>query len=250
MLSNNELERYSRQMLIEDIGFAGQKKLKAGRVLVIGAGGLGSSALMYLAAAGVGTIGIADFDCVDLSNLQRQIVHTTDRIGVPKTESAKKTLGALNPEVNIVTINERITPDNIRSFIADYDIILDCTDRMENKLMINDACVKSKKPFVHAGVLGVSGQIMTWIPGDYPCFRCLTGNEPADDSCATCSVMGVLGAAVGVAGCIEAAEAIKFLTGAGDLLTGRVLFFDLFAQDFTVLDIPEKSPYCSACGKQ
>jgi len=251
MLSNQELERYSRQMLIEEIGYEGQKKLKYGRVLVIGAGGLGSPALLYLAAAGVGTIGIADFDCVDLSNLQRQILHTTDRIGVPKTESAEKTLRALNPEVRFIRISDRITPENITGLIRDYDIVLDCTDGMENKLMINDACVKSEKPFVHAGVLGTSGQIMTWIPGgNYPCFRCIAGNEPADDSCESCAVMGVLGAATGTAGSLQAAEAIKYLTGAGDLLTGRILFFDLLRQDFTVLDIPERSPYCSACGKQ
>lgn len=251
LLSNSELERYSRQIVMKEIGYAGQKRLKEGSVMVIGAGGLGSPALMYLAAAGVGRIGIADFDCVDISNLQRQIAHNTGRLGESKAESAKKTLLELNPEIEVTAYDVRVTPDNIGDLIREYDIVLDCSDRMTNKLMINDACVRDGKPFVHAGILRGAGQIMTWIPGhNFPCFRCFIGNEdPDEDSCETCATAGVLGAAVGMAGCLQAAEAIKYLTGSGELLTGRVLFFDVFGMEFSEISLPERLPDCRACGE-
>lgn len=244
--TNEQLKRYSRQTAMEEVGIAGQEKLTAGRVLVIGAGGLGSAALMYLAAAGVGTLGIVDYDTVDLSNLERQILHRTSRLGVPKTESAADTLRDINPDVHLIPCRMRVTPENIMEIIRDYDIVLDCTDRFENKLLINDACVAAKKPFVHAGVLGSSGQILTWRPGPWPCLRCLMGDLPAADE--SNAAFGVLGAAVGVISSMQALEAIKFLLEKGELLTGRMLHFN--GMDMTVSEtvLPEKSPYCKACG--
>lgn len=168
-----ELERYARQCVMPEIGEAGQERLAESRVLVVGAGGLGSPAAFYLAAAGVGTIGIADGDVVACSNLQRQILHTTERIGMPKTASAQKTLSALNPHVHVVTHPFYLNEQNILSVIQSYDFVIDATDRMENKLLINDACVLAKKPFVHAGVLRAGGQIMTYVPEQGPCFRCI-----------------------------------------------------------------------------
>lgn len=244
--TNEQLKRYSRQTAMEEVGIAGQEKLTAGRVLVIGAGGLGSAALMYLAAAGVGTLGIVDYDTVDLSNLERQILHRTSRLGVPKTESAADTLRDINPDVHLIPCRMRVTPENIMEIIRDYDIVLDCTDRFENKLLINDACVAAKKPFVHAGVLGASGQILTWRPGPWSCLRCLMGDLPAADE--SNAAFGVLGAAVGVISSMQALEAIKFLLEKGELLTGRMLHFN--GMDMTVSEtvLPEKSPYCKACG--
>lgn len=244
--TQEQMKRYSRQIAVKEVGLAGQERLSAGRVLVIGAGGLGSAALMYLAAAGVGTLGIADHDRVDLSNLERQIIHRTSRLGQPKTQSAIETLQDINPDPRLIPYPTRITPDNISETIRDYDIVLDCTDQFQNKLLINDACVAAQKPFVHAGVLGTSGQIMTWLPGPWPCLRCLMGDGPEQEE--TNASFGVLGAAVGVISSMQALEAVKFLLGKGRLLTGRMLHFN--GMDMTVFEtaLPEKSPYCKACG--
>lgn len=246
MYTTEQLTRYSRQIAVKEVGLAGQEKLTAGRVLVIGAGGLGSAALMYLAAAGVGTLGIADYDRVDLSNLARQILHRTSRLGSPKTASAAETLRDINPDPQLVLCPLRVTPENIGPLIRDYDIVLDCTDRFANKLLVNDACTAVRKPFVHAGVLGASGQIMTWLPGPWPCLRCLTGDGPQQEE--TNASRGVLGAAVGVISSMQALEAIKFLLGTGELLTGRMLHFDGMAMAFFETPLPAKSPYCGACG--
>lgn len=244
--TQEQLKRYSRQIAVKEVGLAGQERLSAGRVLVIGAGGLGSAALMYLAAAGVGTLGVADHDRVDLSNLERQIIHRTSRLGLPKTQSAIETLQDINPDLRLIPYPMRITPDNILETVRDYDIVLDCTDQFQNKLLINDACVAARKPFVHAGVLETSGQIMTWLPGPWPCLRCLMGDAPPVDE--RNAVSGVLGAAVGVISSMQALEAVKFLLGEGTLLTGRMLHFN--GMDMTVSEtaLPEKSPYCKACG--
>ena len=178
--SNEQLERYSRQTVMEEIGVEGQKKLAAASVLIIGAGGLGSPAAMYLAAAGVGRIGIADADVVDLSNLQRQIIHTIKDLGRPKTESAKETLQAIDPDVEVLTYNEFICSDNILNIIADHDFVLDCTDNFPAKFLINDACVMADKPFVHAGVTRFQGQLMTVIPHKSPCYRCIFKDPPPE----------------------------------------------------------------------
>lgn len=246
-LSAEQQLRYSRQMLLSEVGSAGQEKLRAGRILAIGAGGLGSAALLYLAAAGVGTLGIADYDKIELSNLARQIIHRTSRLGMMKAESAEKTIRELNPDVKIQTFPMRITSENISCLIGDFDMILDCTDRFESKLLINDACVLSKKPFVHGGVLRSTGQIMTWLPDSGPCLRCITGKTDPSTEAETCAVSGVLGAAVGVIGSLQALEAIKFLLGKGDLLTGRMLHFDGMSMKFTETVVPERSPYCPVC---
>lgn len=245
--TEEQLKRYSRQIAVKEVGLSGQERLTAGRVLVIGAGGLGSAALLYLAAAGVGTLGVADYDAVELSNLERQILHRTSRLGVPKTASAIETLRDLNPDPRLVPYQMRMTPDNIGAVIRDYDIVLDCTDRFGNKLLINDACVAAQKPFVHAGVLGASGQIMTWLPGPWPCLRCLMGDGPEQEE--TNASVGVLGAAVGVISSMQALEAVKFLLGEGELLTGRMLHFDGMAMAVSETVFPEKSPYCRACGQ-
>ena len=246
-LTNEQIERYSRQLILKEAGASGQKKLAQGHVFVIGAGGLGSAALLYLAAAGVGTLRIADHDEVELSNLNRQILHATSRLGRSKADSACQALRDLNPDIRLVPYPILVTPENMPELIRDYDIVLDCTDRFETKLMINDVCVREGKPFVHAGILGVSGQIMTWIPGSYPCLRCLTGNDPAPET-ETCATAGILGAAAGVMGTLQALEAIKFLLGKGDLLTGRMLHFDGMSLTFSETLMPRRSPYCRTCG--
>ena len=248
-LSAEQQLRYSRQMLLSEVGSAGQEKLGAGRILVIGAGGLGSAALLYLAAAGAGTLGIADHDKIELSNLARQIIHRTSRLGMLKTESAEETIRDLNPDVIVQTFPMRITAENISSVIRDFDMVLDCTDRFESKLMINDACVLAQKPFVHGGVLRSSGQIMTWLPGPGPCLRCITGETKPSTAAETCAVSGVLGAAAGVIGTLQALEAIRFLLGKGDLLTGRMLHFDGMTMTFAETVVPERSPHCPVCGK-
>lgn len=246
--TSDQLKRYSRQTAVRGIGLAGQRRLAQGRVLVIGAGALGSAALMYLAAAGVGRLGIADYDRVELSNLERQIIHRTSRLGHLKTESAAETLHDINPDVDLVPMAMRITPENILSAIRDFDIVLDCTDHFENKLLINDACVIAGKPFVHAGVLETSGQIMTWVPGDFPCLRCLSGSAPVMGSDESCAAAGIVGAAVGVISSMQALEAIKYLLGKGELLTGRMLHFDGWSMTFSETAVPSHSPYCRVCG--
>lgn len=241
-----ELERYARQCVMPEIGEAGQEKLAESRVLVVGAGGLGSPAAFYLAAAGVGTIGIADGDVVACSNLQRQILHTTERIGMPKTASAQKTLSALNPHVHVVTHPFYLNEQNILSVIQSYDFVIDATDRMENKLLINDACVLAKKPFVHAGVLRAGGQIMTYVPEQGPCFRCIFEDMP-EEKLPSCAQVGVLGMTAGIAGSAQAMEAVKYLLGTGELLVGKLLTFDGFSLQVRILPIPHRAPNCRVC---
>ncbi len=244
--SKEELSRYSRHFVLPEIGVKGQKKLLSASVLVIGAGALGSASLMYLAAAGVGRIGIADFDRVELSNLQRQIIHNTESVGEYKTESARRTLGAINPGAEVITVNKRLDADNIIPVIADYDFILDCTDRFSTKFLINDACVIAKKPYSHAGVIKFGGQSLTYVPGEGPCLRCILGAPPKDEGL-TCSNAGVLGTATGLMGCVQASEAIKYITGAGELLTGKIFSFDLLTLKFKVYGGFSPSDECRAC---
>jgi molybdopterin/thiamine biosynthesis adenylyltransferase len=245
MFSDDVLERYSRHILLKEIGISGQKKLSESKVLVIGAGGLGSPAALYLAAAGIGTLGIADGDKVDLSNLQRQIIHTTDDIGKAKTESAKRALGALNPLINIEAYKTHVNSDNILSIIKDYDFVIDATDNFSSKYLINDACVSIKKPFSHAGVIQFSGQTMTYADGA-PCFRCVFSEMP-DDGAPTCGQSGVLGAVPGIIGTIQAAEAVKYILGIGEPLCGKLLVFDALKMDFRKVTV-KKNETCAACG--
>ena len=239
--------RYDRHLVLREIGAEGQARLRASKVLMIGAGGLGSAAGLYLAAAGVGTIGIADCDGVDLSNLQRQIIHRMDSVGKPKTASAARAIGELNPEVEVICFDERVTTENARELIEPYDFILDCTDRFESKFLVNDACVLSKKPYCHAGVTRFEGQVMTYVPGQGPCLRCLLGVVPDPANAPTCAQVGVLGAAVGIMGSIQALEAVKVLLGIGEPLTGKVWRFDGLTMKTRLVTLPA-DPDCAVCG--
>ena len=228
MFSNEQLERYSRHIILKEVGVKGQKKLLEGKVLIIGAGGLGAPVAMYLAAAGVGTIGIVDADEVDLSNLQRQVIHTTSDVGKAKVQSAKETMEAINPDVKVITYREFVDSTNILDLIKDYDFIIDGTDNFPTKFLINDACVMAKKPFSHAGIIRFRGQLMTYVPGQGPCYRCVFKNPPPKDAVPTCKQAGVIGAMGGVIGSLQAMEAVKYLIGKGDLLTGKLLTYDGF----------------------
>ncbi len=244
-LTESQRERYSRHIMLEEIGISGQEKLLSAKVLVIGAGGLGAPALMYLAAAGVGTLGIADDDVVELSNLQRQVIHGTTDLGSSKAESARAAVQRINPEVRVELYRERITADNIAGIIAGYDFVLDAVDNFSSKFLINDACVLAKKPFCHAGVRGFGGQILTFVPGQGPCCRCIFEEIPPEEGRWQ---KGILGTVPGVLGSMQALEAQKYLLGSGKLLTGRVLVFDGLRMKFREVEIPEKSEHCRVCG--
>ena len=248
IMKNEQLERYSRNILLKEIGIKGQEKLLSSKVLVIGAGGLGSPAIMYLAEAGIGTIGIADKDAVELTNLNRQIIHTTDNVGKSKTESAKDTITKLNPNINIKLHNGLITKDNISNIISEYDFIIDATDNFETKFLINDYCVLNKKPFSHAGVVGLQGQLMTYVPGSC-CYRCVFKEPPPKDCVPTCSQAGILGAVAGVTGTLQAIEAVKYLLSIGKLLTGYLLTYDALTCEFRKIKLPERDKDCPVCNK-
>ena len=245
--TNEQLERYSRHIILKEIGVKGQKKLLNGSVLIIGAGGLRAPAALYLAAAGVGKIGIVDADVVDLSNLQRQVIHTTADVGRPKVESAAETMRAINPDVEVVTYHEFISSANIMDIIKDYDFVLDGTDNFPAKFLINDACVMADKPFSHAGILRFKGQLMTVIPHQSPCYRCVFKTMPPKDAIPTCKQAGVIGAMAGVIGSLQALEAVKFLTGAGELLTGKLLTFDALTMKFHTVKLPPRGEGCAVC---
>ena len=247
-LTDQQLERYSRHITLKEIGVRGQKKLLSAKVLIIGAGGLGAPAAMYLAAAGVGTIGIADCDNVELSNLQRQIIHTTDDIGKPKVQSAAETIKSLDPDVEVITYHEYVNSKNIASMIAGYDFIIDGADNFPTKFLINDACVLSRKPFCHAGILRFEGQLMTYVPGISPCYRCIFEAPPPKDAVPSCREAGVIGAMSGVIGSMQALEAVKYITGQGELLTGSMLVFDGLKMEWRKVRFPKRNPRCPVCG--
>ena len=240
--TEEQLNRYKRNIMLQDVGVEGQEKICNGKVLVVGNGGLGSPVALYLAAAGVGTIGLIDGDTVDLSNLQRQIIHFTADLNKPKVFSAKEKINQLNPDVKVITHYTRLTSDNAFDFIKDYDFIVDGTDNSASKFLINDACVFAGKPFSHGGVLGFEGQTMTYVPGS-ACYRCLFQTPPP-----AWAVAGILGAVAGMLGTIQAAEAIKFLTGAGELLTNKLLSFNAKTMQFRTIRInrPENCPVCGS----
>ena len=246
--SDEQMERYSRHILLKEIGAKGQEKLLQAKVLIIGAGGLGSPAAMYLAAAGIGTIGIADADAVDLSNLQRQILHTTADLGRKKVQSAEETMSAINPETEVQTYPVYVSAANILNLIAPYDFILDCTDNFQSKFLINDACVMAKKPFSHAGLLRFQGQLMTYVPGEGPCYRCVFQDPPPKNAIPSCR-QGVIGALCGVIGSLQALEAIKYFTGAGELLTGSLLTCDALTMEFRRVRLPKNTCGCAVCGE-
>lgn len=246
-LSDQERARYSRQILIPEIGEAGQRTLLDSRVLLIGAGGLGSPAAFYLAASGVGTIGLVDADDVDESNLQRQILHTADRIGMPKTQSAQLTLNALNPATRVVEHREWLTAENVERLIADYDVIVDGTDNFDTRYVLNDAAVKLRKPVVHGSIYRWDGQITTFVPFDGPCYRCMYPTQPPPELAPACSVAGVLGVLPGIVGLLQANEVFKLLLGVGDTLAGRLLMFDAMGTAFDEVRV-WRDPACPACG--
>ena len=248
--SNEQLERYSRHIILKEIGVKGQKKLLNSKVLIIGAGGLGSPAALYLAAAGVGTIGIADADVVDLSNLQRQVIHTTNDVGHKKVESAAETMRAINPDVTVKTYHTFVTSDNILDLISEYDFIIDGTDNFPAKFLINDACVMAKKPFSHAGIIRFKGQLTTVIPGEGPCYRCIFIDPPPKDAVPTCKEAGVIGAMGGVIGSLQAMEAIKYITGTGELLVGYLLTYDALKMEFRKVKLPKRGKGCAVCSDE
>jgi molybdopterin-synthase adenylyltransferase len=246
--SREQLERYSRHILLQDVGVEGQEKLLAARVLVVGIGGLGSPIALYLAAAGIGTLGIIDNDLVDISNLQRQIVHFTEDIGRPKVQSAEEKLHAVNPDVKISTYNNRLDATNIREIFRGYDFIVDGTDDFPTKFLINDTCISAGIPFSHGGILRYDGQTMTVLPGKSACYRCVFRNPPPPDIAQTCSKAGVLGPVAGILGTIQAAEVLKYITGVGELLADVLLTFNALTMDFRKISL-KRQPDCTACGQ-
>lgn len=245
-LSAEQKQRYSRHLLIPEVGIEGQAKLLDSKVLLIGAGGLGSPAALYLAAAGVGTIGIVDFDVVDLSNLQRQVLHGTDRIGEKKVESARRTIQNLNPDVKFVGHEEMLVADNVERIIAGYDVILDGTDTFETRYLLNDAAVVANIAVVHASVFRFEGQLTVFQPFEGPCYRCLYPTPPPPELAPGCSVAGVLGVVPGIMGMLQANEVLKLLLGIGDTLAGRLLLFDALDTSFTELKL-KRDPNCPVC---
>jgi molybdopterin/thiamine biosynthesis adenylyltransferase len=248
MFTEEQIERYSRHIILKEVGGKGQQKILDGKVLIIGAGGLGSPIALYLAAAGVGTIGIADADVVELSNLQRQIAHQTKDIGVPKVLSARDKMEAMNPDVRINTYHAWISADNILDIINGYDFVIDGTDNFAAKFLINDACVLASKPYSHGGILHFVGQTLTIIPGQSACYRCIFPAPPPKDAIPTCSQAGVLGVLPGVIGIMQATEALKYLLGMGELLTGRLLVYDALAMTFRTVKV-RRNPHCPICGE-
>ena len=245
-LTPDQAQRYSRHLLIPEVGEAGQHRLLASKVLLIGAGGLGSPAALYLAAAGVGTLGIVDSDVVDATNLQRQILHTTERIGMSKVESARLTLEALNPDVKIVPYQERLTSANIDRVIADYDVIVDGADNFPTRYLLNDASVKWRKPVVHGSIYRFEGQLTVFKPFEGPCYRCLFHQPPPAELAPSCAEAGVLGVLPGIIGSIQANEVIKLLLGIGEPLVGRYLLFDALDTSFREVRL-RRDPECPVC---
>jgi len=247
-LANEQLERYSRNIILKEVGAKGQMKLLNSKVLIVGTGGLGSPAAMYLAAAGLGTIGLVDPDVVELSNLQRQIIHSNKDVGRAKVRSGKETINNLNPDVEVITYEEWVSSANMTDIIKDrdYDFVIDATDNFPAKFLINDTCVLLQKPFSHAGVSQLYGQTMTYVPGKGPCYRCVFLNPPQAKNSLTCKEVGVLGVIPGVMGTIQATEAIKYILGIGELLTGKLLVFDALDMEFRKVEIAARTN-CSVC---
>ena len=247
-LTEEQIERYSRHILLEQVGGVGQEKLLSSKVLIVGAGGLGSPAALYLAAAGVGTIGIIDADKVDLTNLQRQIIHHTSDLGVEKVKSAENKMRAINPEVTVKTYHQLAKADNIREIIREYDFVIDGTDNFPAKFLINDACYFEKIPFSHAGILKFYGQLITVLPGETTCYRCIFNAPPPAGVVPSCSQAGVLGVLAGVIGSLQATEAIKYLLGVGRLLTDTLLTYDALEMEFRAVKL-NRNPNCPLCGE-
>ncbi|MCK4849752.1 MAG: HesA/MoeB/ThiF family protein [Phycisphaerae bacterium] len=248
-LTEQQIERYSRQIILKEVGGPGQEKLLASKVLIVGAGGLGSPAALYLAAAGVGTLGIIDYDNVDLTNLQRQVIHNTSDVGREKVASAAEKIKAINPDVTVQTYRERAAAANIREIIKKHDFVLDGTDNFPSKFLINDVCYFEKVPFSHAGILRFDGQMITVLPGQTACYRCVFDKPPPAGLVPSCSQAGVLGPLAGVIGCLQATEVLKYLLGVGELLTDRLLIFDGLGLQFREVKVT-RNPDCRLCGQE
>ncbi|MHA1537383.1 MAG: HesA/MoeB/ThiF family protein [Alphaproteobacteria bacterium] len=250
-ISDAQLHRYARHIILDEIGEEGQEKLLASRVLVVGAGGLGSPLLLYLAAAGIGTIGVIDDDAVELSNLQRQIVHATSQIGAPKVRSAARAVAAVNPEIELVAIAERITAANAERIIAGYDIVADGSDNFATRYLLNDACYLAQTPLVSAALLRFEGQLSTfkaYLGGDNPCYRCIFPEPPPAGTVPRCEEAGIFGAVAGILGSMQAAEVLKELLELGDSLSGRLLLYDALAPSMRPITV-KPDPGCALCGK-
>lgn len=247
-LNEQQIERYSRHILLEELGGTGQEKLLSSSVLIVGAGGLGSPAALYLAAAGVGTLGIIDADKVDLTNLQRQVIHYTSDVGVEKVQSAENKICQINPDVAVKTYHQWAKADNTREIIKEYDFVIDGTDNFAAKFLINDACYFEKIPYSHAGILKFDGQLITILPDESACYRCIFSVPPPAGAVPSCSQAGVLGVLAGVIGSLQATEAVKYLLGIGELLTDTLLTYDALAMEFRKVNL-KRNPNCLLCGE-
>jgi len=247
--TDEQIERYSRHIMLPEVGGSGQQKMLEARVLLLGAGGLGSPAAYYLAAAGIGNLGIVDFDQVDLSNLQRQIIHSTERIGMLKTESAKKTIQALNPDVNVTLYNEKMDSSNIMSLIKDYDYVVDGSDNFPTRYLVNDACVMKNKTLIHGSIYRFEGQVTVFKPGDGPCYRCLYPEPPPPGMVPNCQEGGVLGVLAGVIGNLQVVEVLKLILGIGKPLVGKLLIYDALNTEFRNLRL-RRDVNCPMCGEK
>ena len=247
--TDEQIERYSRHIILPEVGGSGQQKMLEARVLLLGAGGLGSPAAYYLAAAGIGNLGIVDFDQVDLSNLQRQIIHSTERIGMLKTESAKKTIQALNPDVNVTLYNEKMDSSNIMRLIEDYDYVVDGSDNFPTRYLVNDACVMKNKTLIHGSIYRFEGQVTVFKPGDGPCYRCLYPEPPPPGMVPNCQEGGVLGVLAGVIGNLQVVEVLKLILGIGKPLVGKLLIYDALNTEFRNLRL-RKDASCPVCGEK
>ena len=247
--TDEQIERYSRHIILPEVGGSGQQKMLEARVLLLGAGGLGSPAAYYLAAAGIGNLGIVDFDQVDLSNLQRQIIHSTERIGMLKTESAKKTIQALNPDVNVTLYNEKMDSSNIMSLIKEYDYVVDGSDNFPTRYLVNDACVMKNKTLIHGSIYRFEGQVTVFKPGDGPCYRCLYPEPPPPGMVPNCQEGGVLGVLAGVIGNLQVVEVLKLILGIGKPLVGKLLIYDALNTEFRSLRL-RRDANCPICGEK
>ena len=247
--TEDQITRYSRHILLPEVGGKGQKKIAQARILIIGAGGLGSPAALYLAAAGVGTLGLIDGDAVDLSNLQRQVLHHTDDVGRPKVLSGKEKIDALNPDVKVMTYEDRLTAKNALDLFSQYDLVIDGVDNFPAKFLINDACYFARKPLVHGGILRFDGRVFTILPGETACYRCVFKTPPPPGLVASCQEAGVIGVLAGIIGTLQATEALKLILKIGKPLTDRMLDFDARRTAFREIKV-RRNPNCPLCGER
>ena len=247
--SEEQVQRYSRHIILPEVGVDGQEKLLSSRVLIAGMGGLGSPAALYLAAAGIGTFGLVDFDVVELSNLQRQVIHTTEDLGKPKVKSAEETIKAINPDATVHQYRQRIASETIADIITDYDLVLDGTDNFPTRFLLNDACLLTGKILVYGAVLRFDGQVSVFAPNQGPCYRCFIPEMPPPGAVPSCQQEGILGVLPGVIGILQATEAIKLLIGVGEPLIGRLLLFDALSMEINEVKL-RRDPDCPACGER